>query len=128
MQRRAVDPSIQQRLLQNPGLTFQTALTTCLAMETAAKMFRIYHMSHSRATYTGYKQTLKTIRVIIRKLLVIVVGESIVQTYVGSKMQRAIFVAKLATLNQSVDRQTNHKVKCLGEIMIANGVQGTGEI
>ena len=28
---------IQQRLLQNPGLTFQTALTTCLAMETAAK-------------------------------------------------------------------------------------------
>ena len=28
---------IQQRLLQNPGLTFQTALTICLAMETAAK-------------------------------------------------------------------------------------------
>ena len=25
---------IQQRLLQNPGLTFQTALTTCLAMAT----------------------------------------------------------------------------------------------
>ena len=70
-------------------------------------------MSHSRATYTGYKQTLTTTRVIIRKLLVIVVGESIVQTCVGSKMQRAIFVGKLVTLSQYVDRQTNHKVKCL---------------
>ena len=44
MQRRAVDPSIQQRLLQNPGLTFQTALTTCLAMETAAK--NVQDLSH----------------------------------------------------------------------------------
>ena len=70
----------------------------------------IYHMSHSRATYTGYKQTLKTMRVIIRKLLVIVVGEIIVQTCAGSQMQRAIFVGKLVTLSQHVDRQTNHKV------------------
>ena len=28
---------IQQRLLQNPGLSLQKALTTCLAMEIAAK-------------------------------------------------------------------------------------------
>ena len=35
---------IQQRLLQNPGLTFQTALTTCLAMETAAK--NVQDLSH----------------------------------------------------------------------------------
>ena len=35
---------IQQRLLQNPGLTFQTALTTCLAMETAAK--NVNDLSH----------------------------------------------------------------------------------
>ena len=35
---------IQQRLLQNPGLTFQTALTTCLAMETAAK--NVHDLSH----------------------------------------------------------------------------------
>ena len=35
---------IQQRLLQKPGLTFQTALTTCLAMETAAK--NVHDLSH----------------------------------------------------------------------------------
>ena len=35
---------IQQRLLQNPGLTFQTALTTSLAMETAAK--NVHDLSH----------------------------------------------------------------------------------
>ena len=85
-------------------------------------------MSQSRATCTGYKLTLKTMRVIIRKLLVIVVEENTVQTFVGSKMQRATFVGKLATLNQFVNRQTNHKVKCLGVIMIENGAQGTGEM
>ena len=35
---------IQQRLLQNPGLTFQTALTTCLGMETAAK--NVHDLTH----------------------------------------------------------------------------------
>ena len=35
---------IQQRLLQKPGLTFQTALTICLAMETAAK--NVHDLSH----------------------------------------------------------------------------------
>ena len=35
---------IQQRLLQNPGLTFQTALTTSFAMETAAK--NVHDLSH----------------------------------------------------------------------------------
>ena len=49
----------------------------------------------------------------MRKLLVIVMEENTVQTCVGSKMQRATFVGKLATLNQSVNRQTDHKVKCL---------------
>ena len=105
---------IQQRLLQNPGLTFQTALTACLAMETAAKNVPdLSHVAQSSNVHRLQTNT-KTMRVIlIRKRLVIVVGESIVQTRVGSKMQRAIFVGKQATLNQSVDRQTNHKVKCL---------------
>ena len=60
--------------------------------------------------YTVNKQTLQTVRVIMRKLLVIVVEENIVQTCVGSKMQRVNFVGKVATLNQSVNRQTNHKM------------------
>ena len=39
-----VNNRIQQRLLQNPGLTFQTALTTCLATETASK--NVHDLSH----------------------------------------------------------------------------------
>ncbi len=64
----------------------------------------------------------------MRKLLVIVVEENTVHACVGSKMQRATFVGKLATLNQFVNRQNNHKVKCLGVIMIENSAQGTGEM
>ena len=36
--------TIQRRLLQHSWLTFHTALTTCLAMETAAKI--VHDLSH----------------------------------------------------------------------------------
>ena len=45
--------TFQQRLLQNPGLTFESALTTCLAMETAAK--KIYDLSQVAQASTVHK-------------------------------------------------------------------------
>ena len=44
---------IQQRLLQNPGLTFESALTTCLAMETAAK--NVHDLSQVAQASTVHK-------------------------------------------------------------------------
>ena len=48
---------IQQRLLQNPGLTFESALTTCLAMETAAKNVHDLSQVAQEAPFTSCKVT-----------------------------------------------------------------------
>ena len=76
--------TFQQRLLQNPGQTFESALTTCLAMETAAKnVHDLSQVAQKQAPFTSYKVTTTTMLVIKRKQLFTFVAENTTHMCVG---------------------------------------------
>ena len=106
--------TFQQRLLQNPGLTFESALTTCLAMETAAKnVHDLSQVAQTKASTVHKLQSNNNNYVGDNKKTTFYRCGRKHNPYVcWLKTQLVIFVGKLATLNQCVDR-TNNKVKHL---------------